>query len=110
MISQDMHGLYGAQMGGDGGIIVRVGKRYRLIVQKNLLSMANYHSVPGKCPPPGKRPCTSFQGVNIAASIQMYGNYVPGKHPCGPNSGHYSNFLSRKYFVLHYSLHKVERI
>ena len=45
-----------------------------------------YRSVPGKCPLPGKRPCTSFQGVNVAASIQTYGNYVPGKHPCGPKS------------------------
>ena len=41
---------------------------------------ANYRSVPGK------RPCTSFQGVNVAASIQTYGNYVPGKHPCGTKS------------------------
>ena len=35
---------------------------------------------------PGKRPCTSFQGINVAASIQMYGNNVPGKRPCGPKS------------------------
>ena len=28
----------------------------------------------------------SFQGVNVAASIQTYGNYVPGKRPCGPKS------------------------
>ena len=41
------------------------------------------HSVPGKCPLPGKCPCTSFQGVNVAASIQ---NYVLGKRPCGPKS------------------------
>ena len=34
---------------------------------------------------PGKRPCTSFKGVNVAASIQTYGNYVPGKRPHGPN-------------------------
>ena len=27
---------------------------------------------------------TSFQGINVAASIQKYGNYVPGMHPCGP--------------------------
>ena len=32
----------------------------------------------------GKRSRTSFQGVNVAASIQTYGNYVPGKRPCGP--------------------------
>ena len=32
-----------------------------------------YHSVPGKCP------YTSFQEVNVAASIQTYGNYVLGK-------------------------------
>ena len=40
-----------------------------------------YRSVPGKRPLPGKHPCTSFQGVNVAASIQTYGNYVPGKRP-----------------------------
>ena len=45
-----------------------------------------YHSVPGKRPLPGKRPCTSFQGVNVAASIQTHGSYVPGKHPWGPKS------------------------
>ena len=28
---------------------------------------------------PGKRPCTSFQGVTVAASIRMYGNYILGK-------------------------------
>ena len=37
-----------------------------------------YCSVPGKCPLPSKRPCTSFQVVNVAASIQTYGSYVPG--------------------------------
>ena len=31
----------------------------------------------------GKRPSTTFQGVNVAASIQAYGNYVPGKRPYG---------------------------
>ena len=25
--------------------------------------------------------CTEFQGVNIAASIQMYGSYISGKRP-----------------------------
>ena len=45
-----------------------------------VVSRASAHSRPGK------RPCTSFQGVNVAASIQTYGNYVPGKHPCGPKS------------------------
>ena len=45
-----------------------------------------YRSVPGKRPLLGKRPCTSFQGVNVAATIQTYGNYVPGKCPCGPKS------------------------
>ena len=35
---------------------------------------------------PGKRPCTAFQGVNVADTIQMYGKYIPGKHPCGPKS------------------------
>ena len=45
-----------------------------------------YRSVPGKRPLPNKRPCTAFQGVNVAASIQTYGKYVPGKCPCGPKS------------------------
>ena len=45
-----------------------------------------YRSFLGKCPLPGKRPCISFQGVNVAASIQMYGNYIPGERPCGPKS------------------------
>ena len=40
--------------------------------------------VPGKRPLPGKRPFTAFQGINVAASIQMYGIYIPGKHPCEP--------------------------
>ena len=38
-----------------------------------------YHSVPGKHP----CTCTSFQGVNVAASMQTY---IPGKHPCSPKS------------------------
>ena len=36
-----------------------------------------YRSVPCKCP------CTGFHGVNVIASIQMYGIYIPGKCPCG---------------------------
>ena len=45
-----------------------------------------------------------FQGVKVATSMQMYGNYIPGKYPCGPKSrvmfkasmgaylqGHYGN-------------------
>ena len=43
-------------------------------------------SVPGKRPLLGKHLYSSFQGVNVAASIQMYGNYIPGKRPCGPKS------------------------
>ena len=35
---------------------------------------------------PDKRPCTKFQGVNVAASIQMYAIYIPGKRSCGPKS------------------------
>ena len=27
-----------------------------------------------------------FYGVNVAASIQMYGFYIPGKRPSGPKS------------------------
>ena len=45
-----------------------------------------YRSVLGKCPLPGKRPCTAFQGATVAASIQMYGILIPGKRPCGPKS------------------------
>ena len=45
-----------------------------------------YCSVPGKHPLPGKCPCTAFQGVNVAVSIQMCGSYIPSKHPCGPKS------------------------
>ena len=45
-----------------------------------------YHSVPGKRPLPGKRPCTPFQGVNVVASIQTYGILIPGKRLCGPKS------------------------
>ena len=45
-----------------------------------------YHSVLGKCPLPGKRSCSVFQGVNVAASIQMYGSYILGKRPCRPKS------------------------
>ena len=43
-------------------------------------------SVPGKCPLPGKHPRTTFQGGNVAASIQTYGIYVLDKHPCRPTS------------------------
>ena len=39
-----------------------------------------YRSVPSKRPLPGKHLFTLFQGVNVAASIQTYGNYVPGKN------------------------------
>ena len=42
------------------------------------------YNIPGKRPLPGKRPCTAFQGVNVPAYIQTYGNYVPGKRPCRP--------------------------
>ena len=45
-----------------------------------------YRSVPGKRPLPGKHPCAEFQGVTVAASIQTYGIYIPGKCPCGLKS------------------------
>ena len=45
-----------------------------------------YRSVPGKRPLPGKHPYTEFQGVTVAASMQTYGVYIPGKRPCGPKS------------------------
>ena len=35
-----------------------------------------YHSIPAK------RPCSTFQGINVTASTQTY---IQGKHPCGPN-------------------------
>ena len=43
-----------------------------------------YRSVPGKRPLLGNHPCTPFQGVNVAASIQIYGILILGKHPCRP--------------------------
>ena len=43
--------------------------------------LSNCRSVPDKHPLLGKRPCTAFQGVYVAASIQTYGDYIPGKHP-----------------------------
>ena len=47
---------------------------------------STYRSAPGKRPLLGKCRGTSFQRVNVAASIQTYGSYIPGKRPCGPNS------------------------
>ena len=51
---------------------------------------AQYRSVLGKRPLLGKRPCTAFHGVNVAASIQMYGIYmymhISGISACGPKS------------------------
>ena len=49
-------------------------------------SIHDYRSVPGKCPLPGKRPYTEYQGVTVAVSMQTYGIYIPGKRPCGPKS------------------------
>ena len=46
----------------------------------------NYRSILGKRPLPGKHPHPTFQGVNVAASIQTYGILIPGKRPCGPKS------------------------
>ena len=45
-----------------------------------------YHSVLGKRPILGKRPCTAFQGVTIATSIQTYGILIPSRHPYEPKS------------------------
>ena len=45
-----------------------------------------YRSVPDKRPLPGKRPCTEFLGITVAASIQTYGIYIPGKYPYWPKS------------------------
>lgn len=35
-------------------------------------SISTSYGVPGKCPLLGEHPCTKFQGVYVAASIQMY--------------------------------------
>ena len=51
-----------------------------------------YHSVPGKHPLLGKRPCTIFQGVNVATSIQMYTIYILGKCP-RKNSPKYASLI-----------------
>ena len=45
-----------------------------------------YRSLLVKHPLLGKRPCNPFQGATVAASKQMYGILIPGKHPCGPKS------------------------
>ena len=55
-----------------------------------------YRSVPGKRPLPGKRPCTSFQGVYVSAFIQTYGSYIPSKRPCGPKSRVMFNHIYRR--------------
>ena len=38
-----------------------------------------YHNIPGKCSLPGKRQCTKFQGVNVAASIPIQAEKLPGR-------------------------------
>ena len=47
-------------------------------------SMSMTRNIEGICP------CAKFQGVKVqyyvAASIQTYGNYIPGKRPYGPKS------------------------
>ena len=45
-----------------------------------------YRSVLGKCSLLGKYPYTTFQGVTIAVSIQMYGILIMSECPCGPKS------------------------
>ena len=56
-----------------------------IIIPMNVFMIqCNYSSVPVKCQLPGKHPCTTFQGVTVAASIQTYGILIPGKRPCGP--------------------------
>ena len=57
----------------------------KIIIATDLL-VYTYCSVPGKHPLPGKCPCAEFQGVTVAASIQTYGIYIPGKRLCGPKS------------------------
>ena len=55
-----------------------------LIIACILCNAYTVRSIPGKRPLPGKSPCTSFQGVNVADTIQMYENHIPGKRPCRP--------------------------
>ena len=45
-----------------------------------------YRSVPGKRPLPGKCPCTLYLISRGQCSSFSYGNYIPGKRPCGPKS------------------------
>ena len=47
------------------------------IAKKKLIGSYMCHSISGK------RPCTTFHGVSIAAFIQMH---IPGKYSCGPKS------------------------
>ena len=56
---------------------VLVQIRYTMLLLTCMYA-ALYRSIPGKHPLPGKHPCSAFQGVNVAASIQMYiyGSYI----------------------------------
>ena len=44
------------------------------------IKLHTYRSVLAKCP------CIEFQWVKITASTQIFGNYIPGKHPYGLKS------------------------
>ena len=60
---------------------------------------------------PGKRPCTTFQGATVAASIQMYGILILGKRSCGPKS----RVMFKRTYLGHYSIrpsseHSISRI
>ena len=73
-----------------------------------LTDICNYRSALGKRPFPGKYSytCTSLQGVYVAASIQMYGNYILGKPPCGPksfNMGAYPGHYGINKIILQYN-------
>ena len=49
-------------------------------------TVCSYCTLITYCSIPGKRPCTAFQGVNVAASIQTYGSYILDKRPYRPKS------------------------
>ena len=56
-------------------MLIRVDVRYLEIKHASNINITGV---------PGKRLCAEFQGVTVAASIQTYGIYIPGKRPCGP--------------------------
>ena len=65
---------------------------WKLVMIILCIISSHWHLLAGNCLAlprsvlePVKCPCSTFQGVDITASIQTYGNYIPGKRPYGPN-------------------------